>query len=732
MTRPATAFSGRLALAGLFTLTIFLSASLLFFVQPLFTRIVLPAIGGASAVWTTAMLFFQCVLIGGYLYAHLMTRYLGVRTQMAVHLGLWACALAFLPLAMPEGWSYDPHRSTVVQTLTLFALGVGLPFGFLSANAPLIQSWYGKSGGPSAQDPYFLYGASNLGSLLALLAFPLLAEPLFGATAIGRGWAAGFVVLGLLLVPCALLARGGQAGPAPAETAAARPTAGRILWWMFLAFVPSSLMLGATTTISTDIGSFPLIWVVPLALYLLTFVLAFSNRPWLTAARLRPPFIAALAVLAVLFTGLTSTEQSWTLAGILVLAVFLVSLVTHRMLYEARPAPRHLTLFYLVMSVGGAVGGVFNSIIAPLAFDQFLEFRITVALAAVLLAGAWGRFSVRSLALGLALGVLTLLPLILGPVVLAGVSRLVPALVAVAILAGGLWALGRLGPAGHRGGMVAVLVFLLTAGLLINSAALHRDRSFFGLHAVRDKGDLRRYSNGTTVHGAERVADLTAARPTPITYYSAGGPMGQILSSDLGRTAQRVGVIGLGVGSLACYRQPGQAWHFYEIDRKVDEIARNPALFTFMSACAGDAPTHLGDARIVLEGQPEMGFDLLVIDAYSSDAVPVHLTTVEALALYRRQLAPGGVLVFHISNRFYRIELPLARGAEALGMTAMIRSRKDVSDEGPGVLPSTVVVMADSAEALAPLAGDPRWRPLAGDGGPVWTDDHANLLGILR
>ncbi len=720
----------RLGLAVLFTASIFLSASLLFFVQPLFTRIALPAIGGAPAVWTTAMLFFQTVLIAGYLYAHVMTRKFSVRVQMVVHLALWASALAFLPLALPEGWRYDPEGSTPWQTLTLFALGVGLPFAFLSANAPLIQSWYGRSGGPSAEDPYFLYGASNLGSLIALLGFPLLAEPFFGATAIGWAWAGGFVVLGGALVACALSARGAGVVALVVEASPA-PTVGRVVWWAFLAFIPSSLMLGATTKISTDIGSFPLIWVVPLALYLLTFVLAFTNRPPVSLRFLRPCFAAALAVMAVLTTGLWSPHLNWTMSGVMIGAVFLATLMAHRVLYEARPGAAHLTLFYVVMSVGGALGGLFNSILAPLAFDQFIELRLTVAMAALLFL-APGRASLRALSLGLAVGVAALVPPSLGISVLSGLPQQVPAAAAVLVLVAGLWGLMRLGAAGTRGATLAVVLTVLGGSLLASAPALFRDRSFFGLHTVRDRDGLRLYSNGTTVHGAERVGDLTATRPTPVAYYSAGGPMGQILSSDLGARARHIGIVGLGVGSLACYARPGQVWEFYEIDRKVDEIARNPALFTFMSACAGAAPTHLGDARIVLEGQPDMRFDILVIDAFSSDAVPVHLTTNEAMELYRSRLAPGGVLVFHISNRYYRLDVPLARSARALGLTAMIQDHRDLGDEGPGVKASTVVVMAEDAATLAPLQADPRWQILQDDGGTAWTDDYANLLSILR
>ncbi|MEL6597789.1 MAG: transporter, partial [Pseudomonadota bacterium] len=394
----------------LFTSTIFLSASLLFFVQPLFAKLVLPHIGGAPAVWTTAMLFFQTVLIAGYLYAHLSTKYLPVKAQIAVHLALWALALFFLPLSVPDTWSYDPNASPALQTLILFALGVGLPFAVLSANAPLIQSWYAKSGGPSADDPYFLYGASNLGSLIALLAFPLAAEPLLGATTIGWGWAMGFVVLGAGLLISGLTAQGDV--PVVSTKTFTAPSAKSIAWWLALAFVPSSLMLALTTKLSQDLGSVPLIWVLPLSLYLVTFVVAFRDKMIAGPATLKVAFLASLALIAAAFSGLAAPAMTWTLSGLLLLAFFVVATYAHRKLYETRPDSSGLTLFYVIMSVGGALGGLFNSILAPALFDQIQEGRVTVLIAAGLLFAGGARLSPRQGYIGLAAALIVLLPLI--------------------------------------------------------------------------------------------------------------------------------------------------------------------------------------------------------------------------------------------------------------------------------------------------------------------------------
>jgi hypothetical protein len=710
----------------LFTMTIFLSAALLFFVQPLFTKITLPFVGGAPAVWTTAMLFFQTVLILGYVYAHLSTRYLPVLAQIGLHLVLWAIALTFLPLSIEAGWQFDPDAPIALQTLTLFAFGVGMPFAVLSANAPLIQSWYAKSGGPSADDPYFLYGASNLGSLVALLAFPLVAEPLLGAGQIGFGWAAGFVLLGGFLALSGLAARKGSV-QAVRTTSIAAPSLRQYGWWLLLAFVPSSLMLAVTSKISTDLGSFPLIWVLPLALYLLTFVLTFTNRPWLDSRIMNVLFVISLAFFATIFAiqGLTAITIALTL--LLLAAFFIVAIKAHRTLYESRPAPAHLTLFYVTMSVGGACGGLFNSLIAPVIFSDLQEGRVTVLVAALLLLAGARAVTSRSLTVAIIAAVIVLVPLLVMSA-MTGQAGGFGLLAHLAVLGTVLYWLRR-----EPVQQFVVLATLVVVGALLQQqAVVFKDRSFFGTHMVQDIGTLRLYKNGTTIHGAQDMAELDEnGSPTPLFYYHPDGPMAQIITSPAGTAARDIGIVGLGVGALACYALPDQSWQFYEIDSLVDEVARDPSLFTFMSTCAADAPTHIGDARIVLEQQADTRFDILVIDAYSSDAVPVHLTTSEAIALYRDRTNEGGVIVLHISNRYFDISRPLGRSAAALGLTAMIQNDKGNPDDLTHTA-SIVVVMGRTPEDVAAFTGSGPWEPLGDDGGRIWTDDYANLLSILR
>ncbi|WP_322893562.1 MULTISPECIES: fused MFS/spermidine synthase [unclassified Yoonia] len=710
----------------LFTMTIFLSAAMLFFVQPLFTKIVLPYVGGAPAVWTTAMLFFQTVLILGYLYAHLSTRYLPVAVQIGLHLMLWAIALTFLPLSITAGWQFDSDQPIALQTLTLFAFGVGMPFAVLSANAPLIQSWYAKSGGPSADDPYFLYGASNLGSLIALLAFPLIAEPMLGARQIGNGWAGGFVILGLFLALSGLAARKGAAERS-ASRATGAPGWGHYAWWLILAFVPSSLMLAVTSKISTDLGSFPLIWVVPLALYLLTFVLTFTNRPLFSDRVIDLAFVISLAFFATIFTFRSLSIITLILTLVILLGFVFVAMKAHRSLYAARPDQTHLTLFYVTMSLGGALGGLFNSLIAPVVFADLQEGRVTILLALLILAaGAW-QMTVRRLAQALVAAAIVLVPVLIMLRFPVSDDRYIYVL--HFIFLGLMLAWLRRSPLQQ----VIVLAILLLVGPFVQTQSLvFQDRSFFGSHRIYDQAGLRFYSNGTTIHGAQQLADLNdGARPKPLYYYHPAGPMAQIMTSPNGRAAGEIGIVGLGVGSLACYAQPGQTWDFYEIDQLVDSIARDADLFTFMSSCAPEAPTHIGDARVVLDQQAEKDFDVLVIDAYSSDAVPVHLTTTEAIALYRDRIDADGVIVLHISNRYFDIARPLGRSAAALGLMAMIQHDPSRPDD-PTHSPSTVVVMAKDAASLTGFIQPEQWQVLQDDGGRIWTDDYANLLSILN
>ncbi|MHA1528640.1 MAG: fused MFS/spermidine synthase [Alphaproteobacteria bacterium] len=727
MIKPHTSY-----IAVVYTITIFLSASLLFFVQPLFAKMVLPHLGGAPAVWTTAMLFFQSALLAGYGYAHFAATRLSVRVQIGLHAAVWTTGLIFLPIAIPAAWIFDPDAFPAFQALTIFAFGVGVPFFALAANAPLLQKWYARSGGPSAEDPYHLYASSNAGSLIALLAFPLVAEPLMRTSDITRLWAGLYLLLGLGLALCALYAVRGQAATAVPRAAVAiyRPSVVQVMKWVGLAFVPSSMMLGVTSIISTDLGAFPLIWVVPLALYLLTFVLAFS-------ARLRPPeavvvFGFIISVIAVIVPLAMNMLPKLGLIGfgVLYAAFFSAALLFHMRLYDTRPPEAGLTPFYFAMASGGALGGLFNSIVAPLAFDSMIETPIVFAIAGLALGGLWRPLrdavsAAVALAMVSSVVLMSLATGLLGPKS-TGFLLTVGALVFVALL------IARRKP----------LRFTLTsAGLLLlghmafwNQGITHRERSFFGVYIVRDATStgLRQLTHGTTQHGLQFLDDL-GKRPRILSYYHPNSPLGQIFRSGAVGPQARVGIVGLGVGALSCYGETGQDWRFYEIDRLVDDIARNPAFFSYMENCAGDAPTILGDARLTLARETDTLFDILVIDAFSSDAIPIHLITIEALALYRSRLTPGGLLALHISNRYFELSPILANAARELGLRALDQKRLGTAANplAPGETGSNVVLMSPDPKALDLFANDPNWHELKANGRRVWTDDHANLFWAL-
>lgn len=724
----------------LFTITIFVSASLLFFVQPLFTKIVLPNIGGAPAVWTTAMLFFQTALIVGYLYAHLLTKYVSVWAQVAIHTTLWIAALFFLPLAIPDGWFFNADQPVVSQTLILFALGVGLPFTALSANAPLIQSWYSKSKGPSADDPYFLYGASNLGSLIALLAFPLVAEPFFGATKIGIGWAVGFVILGLLLFVSGFSVSRNKSDVKAENKVTTKEIIKlkTLFFWAFIAFIPSSLMLAVTTKISMDVGSLPLVWVVPLSLYLLSFVFTFRTKPLVKTTYLRIVFLVALVPMILVFTGSLGHHLNWTSVVILITGFFIITLFVHQKLYENRPSSAKLTVFYLTMSVGGALGGVFNSIFAPLVFDRMHEGIITLGLAILLLLSETTPIRLYSLFRGAIFGAAMVAALVAILVIthMGGYTNQIVGLSMCALIALILL----------RKDTISVFASLSVIAIFANHLLIHGgviySRSFFGPHLVVDlvqeheliantEDGVRVYTNGTTIHGAQRLVDIGAEHPRPTSYYDVGGAIAQVIDSEVAKSSKTIGIVGLGVGVIACYKQPGQDWHFYEIDKHVDDIARNPDLFTYMSSCAGDSPTYLGDARVILNNQ-DIKFDILMLDAFSSDSIPTHLMTLEAIEMYLDKLNEDGILIFHVSNRYYNAHLPVVRAIDELGLVGRLQFYKQDIPNGKLAISSNVVIFARSEEAFGALADDPRWSKTESDGGDVWTDDFANPLSILE
>ena len=743
----------------LFSITLFLSAALLFAVQPMFGRMVLPLLGGSPSVWNTVMVFYQVILMVGYAYAHALARR-GARAW-ALHFALLVLGLTVLPLGLRPDQIPPAGGNPVLWLLWTMMSTVALPFLLLSTTGPLLQRWFAHTGHTQARDPYFLYAASNVGSMLGLLAYPFLLEPRWALHAQARGWAAGYVLLLLLIATCAWAARhvpGGE-GPAGGEPGAVPDTAPPITWrrrlrWLALAFAPSSLMLGVTTHLTMDLVSMPLLWIVPLAVYLLTFILAFAGREVVPAgvlARLRT--YAVLGVLIVLVSH--ASEPVWFVASLHLVALFALGLTGHRALAHDRPAVSHLTEFYLCVAAGGAMGGAFNALVAPRIFTSVAEYPLVLVLACLLVpawptraasltrakeaadpvqASPWRREILRDLLAALAAAAIVL-AMVLVPRAMGHEWRRVELVLLVAALCFPLFALRR---RSLRFGL-AVGVLLLVPQFADESerTTLHAERSFFGIHRVlalrTADGLMHRLVHGTTLHGVQWFEP--ARCDEPLSYYHRGGPAGQVFA-EFGRAprATRIGVVGLGTGALAAYAEPGQRWTYFEIDPAVVRIASNTDWFCFLAHAAVKPRIVLGDARLSLAADTTR-YDLLVLDAYSSDAIPVHLLTREALRQYFERLTPHGVLALHLSNRHFDLEPVVARLARDAGFADRLRvdGRPSAEDQARGYESSSWAVIARRADDLAAVPGDRRWRePRLKATSPLWTDDYSSLVSVLR
>src|SRR5882757_8183163 len=728
-----------------YTLAIFVSALLLFSVQPLFTKMVLPRLGGSPAVWSVAMVFFQSLLLGGYAYAHYLMQLRNRMIPVAAHLVLLIVALLTLPLSIASGWGEPPTSGYAFWLLGLFAVSIGLPFFALAANNPLLQAWFVRSGHPNGPDPYFLYASSNIGSFLALLSYPVLLEPMFTLRTQNLIWTSGYGLLIILIGACGVLLlrspmtsavdmlAGDTDAPAPAWMLRAR--------WIFLAAVPSGLLIAVTAHISTDVAAAPLLWVLPLSLYLLTWVLVFQSRPllphkWMLMAQ--PLAITGMIVLLAV-----GGEQNLllTLGGHQV-CFFVIAMACHGELARTRPAAKYLTGFYVALSFGGMVGGLFAGLIAPYTFSWIAEYPILLALAALCRPpGGKERFARWS-------------------------SWYWPflAVLAVALIAP-IWSEGKITAwlGAHRvwvAGAVGVLAALLALGLNANrwkifatvavalvliraypsdEGRVETVRSFFGVHkiVVTPHGQYHVLMHGTTTHGAEKFKNddgtPVTGRPEPITYYHKDGGIGQAITAMRERKAAplRVAVIGLGSGSLACASEPGEDWKFFEIDQSMVDTARDPKYFTYIQNCEPDLKPVIGDARLTFAREPDGVYDLIIVDAYSSDAIPIHLATEEAMAIYKQKLAPQGAVVMHVSNRHLELSSVVVGIAEANDLKSWVYS-EDSGRDNEYIFSTSVVVSARAEADVGRLASSDVWTETEADEKQrVWTDDYSNVLGAV-
>jgi hypothetical protein len=700
----------------------------------MFAKMVLPQLGGSPAVWSVAIVFFQAGLLAGYAYAHLLTRHAPTRASLIIHLAVMVAATICLPLAIASGWGRPPSDGAALWLLGLFAVSIGLPFFALSANAPLLQAWFARSHHPRAKDPYFLYAASNIGSMLALLSYPFVVEPMTHLPQQRAAWSAGFVGLIVLIGACGALSwRAGAASPtaAVAEEAATRPSWCDAMTWMALSAIPSGLLIAVTAHLSTDIAPSPFLWVIPLALYLLSFVIVFQANPILphTAMVATQPALLVAVVATIVFT----VNDYLPLVMLLhVAAFFVTAMVCHGELARRRPAAGHLTAFYLWMSAGGVLGGISAALVAPHLFSWVAEYPILIVLAILCRPGLSFADRRESALIG-------------GTFVIAAAVIAVPATLFGYTVddQGFYWSLGALlvlalaasqwrNPAAFAA--VVVLVFM---GWRFYEVDLDRVRSFFGVHKLVDRTDgIRVLQHGTTIHGAERLSDIEAGpqtRPLPLTYFHDKAATVQTINAARARAGGpiSVAIIGLGTGTLACYAQEGDSWTYYEIDPAVVAIARDPNRFTFLAACAPDMPIVMGDARLTLGDAPDASYDVILVDAFASDTMPAHLMTREAMAVYVSKLKPSGIVALHVSSRYMELVSVVAGIAQANGLVAWLNPPEEV-DEPDYQYSSAVVACARNDEDFATLVSDGQWIVVKPDPRQwVWTDDYSNIIGAM-
>lgn len=710
---------------ALFALATFLGASLLFWSEPMLSKQVLPLLGGSPAVWNTCVFLYQALMLAGYAWAHGLTRLPSRRLQVALHLAV-AGAGVFFTLHLT---GRPPPDRPIAWLLVLMLTGAGVPFFALGATAPLLQRWFSRV---SSSDPYRLYVASNLGSFLALLAFPLLIEPALTLGLQRTIWRAGYVLFLATLAACAVvyLRRGVTTSDAPAEVAEPL-TMRRRLRWLLLSAAPSSLVLGTTTQLTTDLAAVPLLWVVPLALYLLTFVLAFGKRGG-ALPRLWP-VLAVLTTLQLLIIGAGSTLAVALPVTLHLVVLFLAARLCHGELAADRPSPARLTEFYLWVSLGGAVGGAFNGVLAPLVFHSLAEYPIAlVACVALGPSLADARSRLMALAAGLGLAGLWFAARAAGREGLVSdaaliVRALIIYLAPVAALAWA-WRTKRIGAFA----LVAGPMLVVNAALGLRTNLVFQERSYFGLHRVVheiDGGDpFHGLIHGGTIHGLQRRVD-DSRRAEPLMYYHPDGPAGAVFRTlaqpDKPLSAA---LVGLGAGALAGYGRDRDTFTFFEIDPIIARIARDPEIFSFLPESKAKVDVVVGDGRLKL-AESTQRYDLLVLDAFSSDAIPVHLLTREALVdVYLPRLAEDGWLLLHLSNRYLQLDEVVGGLARATGLDAWLADDTETDLEAQRV-PSTWMLLARRGQA--DRIEDSLWKPWEG-AGTVWTDDFSNLYGVLK
>jgi spermidine synthase len=715
----------RAAPSWLYAAAVFASAGLVFVVEPMVARMVLPRLGGSSAVWNTSLAFFQAALLAGYAYAHGLQRLRSLKAQMAVHIAVLALAALTLPLRISDPFGPPSLTHPALWLLGVLVVSVGPAFAALSATAPLLQAWFARLAPASAggTDPYRLYAASNLGSLLALVAYPVLVEPLLRLKLQAAAWSLGYGLFVLVVFALAALSRRAKASEAPPLADAAPALWSERLVWIGLSAATSSLLLGVTAHITQDVASAPFLWVIPLALYLLSFVIAFQARP-LIAPRVALGLQAAFAPLAAALYSLLQAPWLYQLAANLG-AFFFTALVCHHALARRRPAPARLTDFYLSLSLGGVIGGAFNAFIAPVIFNAVWEYPIVLGLAC--LARPWGRGRLDHWGVGALVSAALTIGALLVPQ-LTSMSTII-----LLLTVGGCAAFVLRG----RGLIYAAVVLALGLASYEQLFKGKREayRSFFGeVQLVRVPapvfGVVKIMVHGSTLHGAQ--AERPAQRCIPTTYYGPGTPIATTIRTVQAlHPAMRMGAVGLGTGTVAAFTRPSDTLQFFEIDPMIVRIAFDPSKFSFVRGCAkGRVSVTLGDARQSLEKVPDHSYDLLLVDAFSSDSVPTHLLTAEAMRTCLRVIKPDGVVLLHLSNRNLELEGPAAASMRLAGRAPV---QQDYFTSAPSVYVESgaqAILAARDRDSLRPFIARSDWRPTTHEARP-WTDDYINVFGAL-
>ena len=715
-----------------FSLTLFVSAALIFSIEPMFSKMVLPRLGGSSSVWSIAMVVFQGLMLGGYAYAHLLARFVEPRIAMLIHTLLLAVATLFLPIAIAPIFAGAPPQHFVsLWVIGLFLASVGLPCFAISANAPLLQAWIARGG--NVANPYLLYRASNLGSFVALIAYPSLIEPRLGLAAQSHWWSFGFAILLAAVGICGFAASRWSEGYAPPamNPASSGPRASARWRWIALSFIPSALLVAVTAHIATDVASAPFIWILPLALYLITFVLVFSERPSVSDRVMLLLQPASVATLAVLF--LWGAKANWGLALLGNLAAFFVAtMVCHARLYRARPDAADLTEFYACLSLGGVLGGLFAALLAPILFSGVYEYPLLAMAALFVRDDVWHTPRVEWKKDLLFVGLLVTVVAVLMYVAPSGAVFGAATMALAAYLAILTRAPAR---------MIGLAAALLAATTLFTPSQhiIATARSFYGVYKVVEieNGRFRVFLHGTTAHGAEQLRDNhgrnLSGRPEPISYYANGGAYDEAITAARtrsGGTLSNVALVGLGVGAISCHARAHEHWTIYEIDPLVLQIARDSGLFRSLPTCLPDVPVVIGDGRLMLAGASHP-LDLLLLDIFSSDAVPTHMLTKEAFSLYKAKLAPHGVIAFNIANHNLELASVIAASAAANGMATAVKT-DPLWPAGSMKMRAQIAIVANSAADIEALKLTRDWHTVAPDPRvAVWTDDYSDVLGAI-